>query len=60
MDHKSAIDILETVRSANGFTVAIILKPFIFEGQKRQDEVVAIIVVIQLRSLGNLLFGYDV
>ncbi|GMN61881.1 hypothetical protein TIFTF001_030962 [Ficus carica] len=39
MDHISAIDILKTIRSSNGFTVAIILKPFSFEGQRRRDEV---------------------
>ncbi|KAI7733805.1 hypothetical protein M8C21_006451 [Ambrosia artemisiifolia] len=32
-------DIFETVKLANGFIVTIILKPFRFEGQRRQNEV---------------------
>ncbi|XP_024019398.1 protein ACCUMULATION AND REPLICATION OF CHLOROPLASTS 3 [Morus notabilis] len=39
MDYIPAINILKTIRSANGFTVAIILKPFSFEGHRRRDEV---------------------
>ncbi|XP_022992937.1 protein ACCUMULATION AND REPLICATION OF CHLOROPLASTS 3 [Cucurbita maxima] len=39
LDYSAAVDILRTVRSANGFTVTIVLKPFSFEGQRRQDEV---------------------
>ncbi|KAJ1436280.1 Tubulin/FtsZ, GTPase domain superfamily [Sesbania bispinosa] len=39
LDHTVAVDIFETVRSTNGLTVAIILKPFSFEGLRRQDEV---------------------
>lgn len=38
-DHVTAVDIIRTIKSANGFTVVIILKPFSFEGQRRQDEV---------------------
>ncbi|XP_076931229.1 protein ACCUMULATION AND REPLICATION OF CHLOROPLASTS 3, chloroplastic-like [Bidens hawaiensis] len=32
-------DIFESIKLANGFTVTIILKPFRFEGQRRQNEV---------------------
>ncbi|XP_022725113.1 protein ACCUMULATION AND REPLICATION OF CHLOROPLASTS 3 isoform X3 [Durio zibethinus] len=39
LDHIAAMDILKAIRSANGFAVAIILKPFSFEGQRRLDEV---------------------
>lgn len=39
LDHSAAIDILKTVRSANGLVVAIVLKPFSFEGRRRLDEV---------------------
>jgi hypothetical protein len=39
LDLMTAIDILKTIRSAYGFVVTIILKPFSFEGQRRQDEV---------------------
>lgn len=39
LDHITAIDILKTRRFRNAFTVAIFLKPFSFEGQRRQDEV---------------------
>ncbi|PON82512.1 Tubulin/FtsZ, GTPase domain containing protein [Trema orientale] len=47
MDHISAIDILKTISSANGFTVTIILKPFSFEGQRRHDEVRGLMEKIQ-------------
>ncbi|GLT96795.1 hypothetical protein SLE2022_143940 [Rubroshorea leprosula] len=39
LDFIGAIDILKTIRSAKGFAVAIVLKPFSFEGQRRLDEV---------------------
>lgn len=39
-DYLAAVDMLRTIRSANGFTVTIVLKPFSFEGKRRQDEVV--------------------
>lgn len=39
LDLMTAIDILKTIRSANGFAVTIIMKPFSFEGKRRQDEV---------------------
>ncbi|KAL0541766.1 hypothetical protein IC582_021823 [Cucumis melo] len=38
-DYFAAVDMLRTIRSANGFTVTIVLKPFSFEGKRRQDEV---------------------
>ncbi|XP_043715252.1 protein ACCUMULATION AND REPLICATION OF CHLOROPLASTS 3 isoform X3 [Telopea speciosissima] len=38
-DHITAAELLRTVKSANGLAVGIILKPFSFEGQRRQDEV---------------------
>ncbi|XP_038994167.1 protein ACCUMULATION AND REPLICATION OF CHLOROPLASTS 3-like isoform X2 [Hibiscus syriacus] len=38
-DHIAAVDILKAIRSSNGFSVVIILKPFTFEGQRRLDEV---------------------
>ncbi|XP_011070512.1 protein ACCUMULATION AND REPLICATION OF CHLOROPLASTS 3 [Sesamum indicum] len=38
-DHITALEVLSNVKSANGFVVGIILKPFRFEGQRRQDEV---------------------
>ena len=38
-DHITAIDILRTTRSANGLAIGIVLKPFSFEGKRRQDEV---------------------
>ncbi|KAK3421386.1 hypothetical protein EUGRSUZ_G02041 [Eucalyptus grandis] len=38
-DHTIAWDILRQVKSANGFAVAVFLKPFSFEGRRRQDEV---------------------
>ena len=46
LDLITAIDILKAIRSANGFVVTIIMKPFSFEGQRRQDEV----------TLGSIVF----
>lgn len=46
-DHTTAIDILRRVRSANGLVVAIILRPFDFEGRRRQDEVKTLLQNIQ-------------
>ncbi|KAF6174615.1 hypothetical protein GIB67_006267 [Kingdonia uniflora] len=43
VDHISAIELLKAVKSANGLTVGIILKPFSFEGQRRQDEVIDLV-----------------
>lgn len=38
MDYIAAIEIMNAIRSANGFAFAIVLNPFSFEGKKRQDE----------------------
>ncbi|KAI9075711.1 hypothetical protein K1719_042327 [Acacia pycnantha] len=38
-DHSVAVDVFKTIKSSNGLTVAIILKPFVFEGLRRRDEV---------------------
>ncbi|CAI9774707.1 unnamed protein product [Fraxinus pennsylvanica] len=38
-DHITALDILRNIKSVNGFVVGVILKPFRFEGQRRQYEV---------------------
>ncbi|KAL3652886.1 hypothetical protein CASFOL_002567 [Castilleja foliolosa] len=38
-DHVTALEVLSNVKSGNGFVVGIILKPFRFEGRRRQDEV---------------------
>ncbi|GAV79662.1 MORN domain-containing protein [Cephalotus follicularis] len=46
-DDVIAIDILKMIRSANGFVVAIVLKPFIFEGKRRQDEVTDLLGKLQ-------------
>ncbi|KAM3705615.1 hypothetical protein ACJW31_03G093600 [Castanea mollissima] len=56
-DHITAVDILSTIKSANGFTVVIILKPFSFEGQRRQDEVKRL--VGKLREHTNLFIDVD-
>lgn len=39
LEHYTAVDICRNVRSAKGLVVGIILKPFSFEGQRRQNEV---------------------
>ncbi|CAA0811547.1 Protein ACCUMULATION AND REPLICATION OF CHLOROPLASTS 3 [Striga hermonthica] len=38
-EHVTALEVLSNVKSGNGFVVGIILKPFRFEGRRRQDEV---------------------
>ncbi|MCL7049895.1 hypothetical protein MKW94_001554 [Papaver nudicaule] len=39
LDHIKAIELLGERKSADGFSVGIIMKPFSFEGRRRQDEV---------------------
>ncbi|WOL18197.1 protein ACCUMULATION AND REPLICATION OF CHLOROPLASTS 3 isoform X2 [Canna indica] len=39
MEHITALELLDAVKSAGGLSVAILLKPFNFEGQRRQKEV---------------------
>ncbi|XP_057425050.1 protein ACCUMULATION AND REPLICATION OF CHLOROPLASTS 3, chloroplastic isoform X3 [Lotus japonicus] len=58
LDHTVAVDIFETVRSKNGLTVAIVLKPFSFEGLRRQDEVKALMG--KLKDNTNLLIEIDI
>lgn len=56
-DHVTAVDILRTIKSANGFIVVIILKPFSFEGQRRQDEVKRLVGKLQEHT--NLFIDVD-
>ncbi|XP_029126592.1 protein ACCUMULATION AND REPLICATION OF CHLOROPLASTS 3 isoform X2 [Cajanus cajan] len=56
--HTVAADIFETVRSRNGLTVAIVLKPFRFEGLRRQDEVK--VLMQKLKENTNLLIEIDI
>ncbi|WVY98761.1 hypothetical protein V8G54_030912 [Vigna mungo] len=56
--HTVAADIFETVRSRNGLTVAIVLKPFRFEGLRRQNEVKAL--EQKLKENTNLLIEIDI
>ncbi|XP_024627907.1 protein ACCUMULATION AND REPLICATION OF CHLOROPLASTS 3 isoform X2 [Medicago truncatula] len=57
-DHTVAFDIFETVRSTNGLTIAIVLKPFSFEGLRRKDEVKALMG--KLKENTNLLIEIDI
>ncbi|XWS69423.1 hypothetical protein CRYUN_Cryun04dG0177700 [Craigia yunnanensis] len=57
LDDIAAMDILKAIRSANGFAVAIILKPFSFEGQRRLDEVKDL--VGKLQELTNFCIDID-
>ncbi|XP_065856793.1 protein ACCUMULATION AND REPLICATION OF CHLOROPLASTS 3, chloroplastic isoform X2 [Euphorbia lathyris] len=50
LDHVTAIDILKTIRSRNGFAVAIFLRPFSFEGQRRQDEMKDLVAKLQAHT----------
>ncbi|RWR78552.1 protein ACCUMULATION AND REPLICATION OF CHLOROPLASTS 3 [Cinnamomum micranthum f. kanehirae] len=38
-DHTTGVELLDAVKSAEGLAVAIVLRPFGFEGQRRQHEV---------------------
>ncbi|GMH23941.1 hypothetical protein Nepgr_025784 [Nepenthes gracilis] len=46
-DHVTTADILRTIKSTGGFVVAIVLKPFSFEGRRRQDEVRVLLEKLQ-------------
>lgn len=39
LDHIAGMELLNRAKSAGGLAVAILLKPFSFEGQKRLEEV---------------------
>ncbi|CAJ1977610.1 unnamed protein product [Sphenostylis stenocarpa] len=58
LNHTVAADIFETVRSRNGLTVAIVIKPFRFEGFRRQNEVKAL--TQRLKDHTNLLIEIDI
>ncbi|KAK4423331.1 protein ACCUMULATION AND REPLICATION OF CHLOROPLASTS 3 [Sesamum alatum] len=57
LDHITALEVLSNVKSGNGFVVGIILKPFRFEGQRRQDEVKDL--VGKLQKLANFCIVLD-
>ncbi|KAK4264122.1 hypothetical protein QN277_029454 [Acacia crassicarpa] len=57
-DHSVAIDVFKTIKSSNGLTVAIILKPFVFEGLRRRDEVKNL--VERLKENTDLLIEIDI
>ncbi|KAL8535783.1 hypothetical protein ACS0TY_011429 [Phlomoides rotata] len=49
-DHITALKVLSNVKSRNGFAVGIILKPFSFEGRRRQDEVKDLVGKLQKQA----------
>lgn len=49
-DHTTAVELLDAVKSAEGLAVAIVLKPFGFEGQRRQHEVIYIYFFMNVPS----------
>ncbi|KAM7487850.1 hypothetical protein LguiB_025334 [Lonicera macranthoides] len=55
--HVMVHDILRTVKSVNGLVIGIILKPFSFEGRKRQREVKDL--VDKLEELTNFIITID-
>ncbi|KAJ6846151.1 protein ACCUMULATION AND REPLICATION OF CHLOROPLASTS 3 isoform X1 [Iris pallida] len=57
LDHIAAIELLNTVKSAGGLAAAILLKPFSFEGQRRQEEVDAL--VNKLQGSSQLYFAVE-
>ncbi|KAL7000690.1 hypothetical protein U1Q18_001843 [Sarracenia purpurea var. burkii] len=56
-DHISVVDMLKRVKSVNRLVVGIILKPFSFEGRRRQDEVK--VLVEKLRECTNFCIVVD-
>ncbi|XP_072059666.1 protein ACCUMULATION AND REPLICATION OF CHLOROPLASTS 3, chloroplastic isoform X4 [Arachis hypogaea] len=58
LDLSVAVDIFETVRSRNGLAVAIVLRPFSFEGLRRQDEVKDLMG--KLKESANLIIEIDI
>ncbi|XP_019709803.2 protein ACCUMULATION AND REPLICATION OF CHLOROPLASTS 3, chloroplastic isoform X3 [Elaeis guineensis] len=59
LDHITAIELLNAVKLAGGLTVAIILKPFSFEGQRRQEEVFELINKLQECSYFQIVVEVD-
>lgn len=57
LDHITIIDLFRSIRAANGFTITIVLKPFSFEGRRRQDEVGDL--VEKLKEHSNLFIDID-
>lgn len=57
LDHMTAIELLRKVKSADGMAVGIVLKPFSFEGQRRQEEVLEL--VTKLREHTNFCIVVD-
>ncbi|KAK9670045.1 hypothetical protein RND81_13G173000 [Saponaria officinalis] len=57
-DYVLAAEILRTVRSCNGIVIAVVLKPFSFEGQRRQDEVK--MLVDKLQDCVNFCIDIDI
>ncbi|KAH6792646.1 hypothetical protein C2S52_003123, partial [Perilla frutescens var. hirtella] len=49
-DHITALEVLSNVKCGNGFVVGIILKPFSFEGKRRQDEVKDLVGKLQKQA----------
>ncbi|KAF9624096.1 hypothetical protein IFM89_007794 [Coptis chinensis] len=56
-DHITAIELLKAVKSAEGLAVGIVLKPFSFEGRRRQEEVTEL--VTKLREHTNCCIVVD-
>ncbi|KAG8382641.1 hypothetical protein BUALT_Bualt05G0098500 [Buddleja alternifolia] len=60
-DHLTALEVLSNVKSGNGFVVGIILKPFSFEGQRRQDEAQFLFLFwLRYNSVQNLFTNFEV
>ncbi|KAH9611373.1 hypothetical protein KSS87_021304 [Heliosperma pusillum] len=57
-DYIVAAEILRAIRSGNGLVIAVVLKPFSFEGQRRQDEVK--MLVDKLQDCVNFCIDIDI
>lgn len=51
LDDTVAVDIFKAMKSSGGLTVAIVLKPFTFEGLRRRDEVSPMHRIINVAAL---------
>ncbi|KAK1262306.1 Protein ACCUMULATION AND REPLICATION OF CHLOROPLASTS 3 [Acorus gramineus] len=59
LDYITAVELLSAVKSTGGLAVAILLKPFSFEGQKRQQEVGDLLSKLQGRLQFSIVVEAD-
>ncbi|XP_075518652.1 protein ACCUMULATION AND REPLICATION OF CHLOROPLASTS 3, chloroplastic isoform X1 [Primulina tabacum] len=58
-EHIIALNVLSNIKAGNGLVVGIILKPFSFEGRRRQNEVNELVGRIQMQSNFSIVLDTD-